>query len=265
MHKVLGLMDPPNKMLQAEHCDVLTAVHLIHSASECLKKLRCDEVFVNIWNGTASDEPVPAKRTRQAPAAFRDYVVEETYGHQEELSEQEGKRLFFAILDSVFGEMAARFSERNQKYTDALKAMDPASEDFLNTGKVRPLLDLTKTEMNELPFAVARKFVWSQGGKPMTLKQLVTKHKNVFSAMPQVLAAFKQAMTFGALTAVCENTFSTLKRVFSEHRHSMLHRRKANLIRLAFKSDMSRRFNGEWRDRLFRRFNSVSHRRFQLF
>lgn len=50
MHNVLGLMDPPNKMLQATLTDLLTAVQLIHSVSNCRKRLRCDEEFLNIWN-----------------------------------------------------------------------------------------------------------------------------------------------------------------------------------------------------------------------
>lgn len=263
--KVLGLMDPPNKMLQAENCDLLTAVQLIHNSTECLRRLRCDEEFQNIWAETASDGPTPAKRLRQAPAALREYVVEETLGHQEEFNEQEGKQLFFAIIDSVLGEMAARFSETNQKYTIALKALDPASEDFLNTQKLKPLLDLSHTEINDTQFIIAREFVRSQGGEPMTISELVTKHRTVFTAMPQVFAAFKQAMTFGASTAMCENSFSTLKRVFSDHRRSMLHGRKANLIRLAFENDLTRKFNGEWREVLLRRFNAASNRRLQLY
>lgn len=60
-------------------------------------------------------------------------MIEETLGHQEEFSEQEDHRLFFATIDRVLGEMAACFIKRNQKHTDALNALDPASEDFFNT------------------------------------------------------------------------------------------------------------------------------------
>ena len=55
----------------------------------------------------------------------------------------------------------------------------------------------------------------------------------MFIAMPAVMAAFKHALTFGASTAVCENSFSTLKKLFTEHRRSVLHRQKAHLIQLA--------------------------------
>ncbi|CAL8337226.1 unnamed protein product [Boreogadus saida] len=215
-HKVLELMEPPNRMLQAERMDLLTAVQLIKSASDCLRLLRSEEEFTKIWNETGT-------------------------------------------------EMDARFSERNNKYLEALSVLDPSSQDFLNTEKVKPLLDLTQTEMDEAQFIVARQFVRNQDGETLTLGQLVSKYKDVFSAMPLVLMAFKHALTFGASTALCENSFSTLKNVFSEHRRSMLHRRKENLIRLAFENDLSKKFEDEWKDRLPRRFHNTPHRRLQLY
>lgn len=51
-----------------------------------------------------------------------------------------------------------RFSERNSKYITALDALDPGSENFLDEGKVKPLLDLTNTEMIESQCTVARQF-----------------------------------------------------------------------------------------------------------
>ena len=52
--------------------------------------------------------------------------------------------------------MAVRFSERNGKYMAALNALDPASENFLDANKVKPLLDLTNTEMVEAQFTDAQ-------------------------------------------------------------------------------------------------------------
>lgn len=54
--------------------------------------------------------------------------------------------------------MSVRFSERNSKYITALDALDPGSENFLDEGKVKPLLDLTNTEMIESQCTVARQF-----------------------------------------------------------------------------------------------------------
>ncbi len=271
MHKVLGLMDPANRMLQAEDTDLLTAVQLIQSASSCIEDLQSDAEFLKLWadsEDTGDGAPAPPKRQRQAPRTLQDYVVSESLGQREVDIKKGCKRLFYGIINSILNEMAARFSKRNGKYMAALDALDPASENFLEADKVKPLLDLTKTEMVEAQFTVAREFLKNRctglDEEKLTLSELVAKESRVFSAMPAVMTAFKHALTFGASTAMCENSFSTLKRVFTEHRRSMLHKRKAHLIQLAFENDLSRKFKDEWKEMLLRRFNSSGKRRLQL-
>ncbi len=159
------------------------------------------------------------------------------------------------------------FSERNSKYITALDTLDPGSENFLDEGKVKLLLDLTNTEMIQSQFTVARQF-WQTfctgQNEKITLVKLLSNYSSVFQAMPGVLTALKLAVTFGALTAMCKNSFSMLKNVFSEHTRSMLHRRKAHLINLAFENYLSRKFREEWKEFLLRRFHS-SKRRLQLY
>ncbi|CAL9701671.1 unnamed protein product [Knipowitschia caucasica] len=211
----------------------------------------------------------PPKRLRQTTGALQDYVVSEGLGQREADIQQECKRLFFAIIDSILCEMAARFSERNGTYMTALNALDPVSVNFLEANKVKPLLDLTNTEIIEGQFTVARDYLKNrctgQDEEKVTLSQLVAKEYMVLSAMPAVMTAFKHALTFGASTAMCENSFSTLKNVFTEHRRSMLHKRKAHLIQLAFENDLSRKFKDEWKEMLLRRFHSSEKRRLQLY
>uniref|UniRef100_H3BAF9 DUF4371 domain-containing protein n=1 Tax=Latimeria chalumnae TaxID=7897 RepID=H3BAF9_LATCH len=45
VHKILQLLDAANKMLQAEQTDLLSAVKVIQSASECISKLRSESDF----------------------------------------------------------------------------------------------------------------------------------------------------------------------------------------------------------------------------
>lgn len=63
---------------------------------------------------------------------------------------------------------------------------------------------------------------------------------------------------------MCENSFSTLRSVFSDHRRAMLHGRKAQLVQLGFERDLTRKCTAEWKDTVLRRFSNNS-RRFQLF
>ena len=97
-----------------------------------------------------------------------------------------------------------------------------------------------------------------------TIQHIISTYRIQLSAMPSVPTAFKHALTFGASTAMCENSFSTLKNVFSEHRRTMLHERKAMLVQLAFEKDLTRKCTSEWKDTVLRRFSS-STRRLQLF
>ena len=124
--------------------------------------------------------------------------------------------------------------------------------------------------MNVHQFIVAREFFLQQlqqrqDKNQVTLGLFVSENDAVLKSMPVVMTAFKHALTFGASTAMCENSFSTLKNVFSEHRRSMLHERKANLIQLAFENDLSIKFRDEWKETLLRRFNAEKKRRLQLY
>lgn len=48
-YKVSGLMDPPNRMLQGEPKDLITAIWLIHSISSYIEDLCSIADFVKLW------------------------------------------------------------------------------------------------------------------------------------------------------------------------------------------------------------------------
>ncbi len=112
---------------------------------------------------------------------------------------------FLRLLNPFSVEMSMRFCERNSKYITALDALDPGSENFMDEGKVKPLLDLMNNEMIESQFTVARQF-WQTfctgQDKKMTLFKLLSNYFSVFQAKPGVLTALKHALKFGALNAM---------------------------------------------------------------
>ncbi|XP_045917077.1 uncharacterized protein LOC123978021 [Micropterus dolomieu] len=179
------------------------------------------------------------------------YVVEECNVHEDPSDETELRRMYFSCNDAVCGEMKERFGERNCMLMDVLRSLDPEDSAFLDVSKVKPLLDLTNTPIVESEYTVAHQFLSMQmkdsspasGGK-WTMKKLLQHFQKPLVAMPSVMTALKHALTFGASTALCENT--TLKKILTEHRLSMLHRRKANLIKLAFEKDLTKKFRDEW-------------------
>ncbi|KAF4096007.1 hypothetical protein G5714_023610 [Onychostoma macrolepis] len=199
-------------------------------------------------------------------------TVEERIIYEDLSDETELRRMYFSYIDAVCGEMKERFGERNCVLMDALRSLDPEDSTFLDVSKVKPLLDLTNTPIVESEYTVAHQFLSMQmkdsfpadGGK-RTMKKVLQHFQKPLEAMPSVMMVLKHALTFGASTALCENYFSTLKNVLTEHRLSMLHRRKANLIKLTFEKDLTKKFREEWKDIVLRRFHSVAQRCLPLY
>ena len=149
----------------------------------------------------------------------------------------------------------------------ALQSLDPNSETFLDVKNVKPILTLSSTEITEAVFVVARHFLktnMTADNETWTISRIIQTFHSALEAMPSVMTAFKHALTFGASTAMCENSFSTLKSVLTDNRLSMLHHRKAHLVQLAFERDLPKRFTTEWKEAVMKRFNS-GRRRLQLY
>lgn len=248
-------------MLQAEDIDLFTGAQLVNSACACIENLRSETEFMTLFERCQGTEPI-AKRRRTINSAFAMYVVEGRITQDDPNSKTELRRLYFSCIDAVCGEIRERFGERNCTLMHALKALDPNDPAFLDVSKIQPLLQLTNTTAVDTEYAVARQFLHARmkdttppdGGEWTTRKVLQHLHRPL-EAMPSVITALKHALTFGASTALCENSFSTLKNVFTDHRQSMLHQRKANLIKLAFEKDLTKKFREEWRDMVLRRFH----------
>ncbi len=275
VYKILQLLDAPNKLMQSEDMDLLSAVKLVTCASECLTKLRSESDFLELWEKADDTEmPRPPKRKRTINKGLQEYLLEESIGQaQGDLGNQEElRRLYYSTLDAVLAEISERFGERNSKLIEALSATDPQYDStFLDAQLVQDMMNLTNSEVINSEFVVARQFLRKvlarsiSSGDKLTLKQILKEHHTTLEAMSSVLAAMKCALTFGASTATCENSFSTLKNVFTDNRRSMLHQRKAQLVQLAFERDLTRKFRDEWKDTLLRRFNASKLRRLQLF
>lgn len=178
------------------------------------------------------------------------FVVMEPTGIHRTTGEDELKRLYYSIIDLVVGEMERRFSERNSQMASALAALNPQADNFLDVEMVRPILDLSQSPVTDTEFQVAKEFLLSQKHGTRTIKEILSTYHIQLNVMPSVLIAFKYALTFGTSTAMCENSFSILRNVFSDRRRRMLHQRKACLVQLAFERELTRKCTHEWRDRV---------------
>nr|XP_014352814.1 PREDICTED: uncharacterized protein LOC106706406 [Latimeria chalumnae] len=265
-------------MLQAEQTDLLSAVKVIQSTSECISKLRSKSDFNELWKNSNCNETirnVPHKRRKVVLNKHsQQFMVEGSVGQSRDNgNEDEGcrefKRMYYSTLDAVLGKISVRFSEGNTKLIGALLALDPESPTFLQVAHVQPITNLTNTEIVESEFLVARQFLQTQMDSSTietwaTQTLLKTFHR-ALEAVPSVITAMKHALTFGASTAMCENSFSTLSNVLTIHRRSMLHGRKAQLIHLAFEANLTCKFCDEWKETMMRKFNSRGRHRLQLY
>ncbi|KAG9261551.1 hypothetical protein AMEX_G25112 [Astyanax mexicanus] len=180
VQKILAYLDPPNKMLQSEDMDLLTAIQLISSAITCLENIRTETEFQAIQAQSDSVTTRPSKRRCSENSAFADYVVEEIRTRVDRNYETELRRIYYSCIDSVCEEMKNRFGKHNCDLMEALSALDPVHATFLNVNKVKPLLDLTKTPAVDSEFEVARNFLVTQmkessppDGKKWTMKQVI--------------------------------------------------------------------------------------------
>ncbi len=115
---------------------------------------------------------------------------------------------------------------------------NPAKEDVPWTGtlkstcwgecgtKVRPIVDLAGHEMVESEYYVVTKG-WRGLREEMDSSETIVKTKQ--NTQSTILTALQLALVFGTSTVTCENSFSTLKSVFTDRRN-MLHARKARLV-----------------------------------
>ena len=103
------LLNPANKILQAEDTDFSTGIALATSVKQYIRDLRAEEEFCTFWDNLTPYVPVvPAKWSQQANKLLAEYVVEETT-RSNTLDKVKMRRLYFSVLDHVPGEMEVIF------------------------------------------------------------------------------------------------------------------------------------------------------------
>jgi len=90
--------------------------------------------------------------------------------------------------------------------------------------------------INDAELDVTKRYVASHLEGVSTLELL---RSPIMAAVPSVQNVLRVALTFGASSASCESSFSSLARVFTSYRRSMTQTRKSNLVILAFEKDLT--------------------------
>ena len=146
-------------------------------------------------------------------------------------------RSLLNILDRAISELENRFSKKNLDLMTAISSLVPTSSEFLAPTLLQPLHALSgtgkdyETLKNELIVA-----------KPMLVKECpnatdlstMCKYMHVYkNAFPALHKLYVTALVIGVSSASCESSFSTLARVLTPYRRTMLHDRKKNVVILA--------------------------------
>ena len=143
----------------------------------------------------------------------------------------------------------------------------PESEWFLQLENIKPLAQLLGLDADSVlmssELAVAKAYI-AKEFKPdehLCVGDVCGLLYPMQTAFPSVYQLFAAAATFGASSATCEASFSTLSRVLTAYRRSRTHERKRNLVILAFLQSYTKNVDMEEVLRCF----SKNSRKLQLF
>jgi hypothetical protein len=270
---VLSSLKPANLILQAESVDLSAGIAIIDNCVEVLRGMREDESgsFQKIWETADISKYLPSsdsvlsgalkahsssKRICRPNSKHRDSIVMVSLGQRSQPTEQtmteeeklksSMKRIFCSIIDGALMEIDHRFGERSKAYVRALTGLLPGTDNFLDLVLLKPLVELLHIDEKQLGYEVnvAKKLIESRASQ--SCQATFAKMNDAMQALfplrdgfPLLYKLLASALTFGASTAVCENSFSTLTRMLTPYRRSMMQRRLSNLVLLAFEKDVT--------------------------
>ena len=281
VHGLLHALEPANNSLQSKSMDLLTASDVINTVLQMVKDMRDEHKFEQLFTsvfGNERDETdsaqkplrVTGKRKVICPAWLDDFVIVEHVETRSDLSPRlEMIGLYNSIIDRCVTEIETRFSASNVALLKSLRALTCLnSEQFMNPLELESLANLCDVDLKKsaAELEAAKLFFLRKNnentGCLQSLHKLALFCHSYRDAFPDTYRIIAAGLTIGASSSTCEATFSTLTRVLTPYRRSMLHERKANLILLSYEYEITSKIDNE---DFFKRFNNVKSRRLQLF
>ena len=140
-------------------------------------------------------------------------------------------------------EINQRFSELNLSLLQALQALLPTSDEFLDVNTLRPFLQHYEIDEDEVTAEalIAMKFLREKTGTNsfMFLHDVYQHLYEVKECFPKLLECLQIAMTMGLTTASAKLSFSSLRRLKTYLRSTMTQERLCNLALLHIERDVS--------------------------
>jgi hypothetical protein len=278
---LLKKLDALNKKLQSEEASFQVAVDVINTTKEIIQDMNTEEQFDLFWNEANSiavdyNHQPQIKRARTFNTLLADYDISgpgsvrhvaQTPVTGDEVPHNERStalKTYQHLLTTIATELERRFGTLQCDIAAAVEATYPSSKNFMDKAILQPLADLTGVVLDSNELQLAKRFYSLETGRatdPATIQR-----SSASEAMPSVRHIISISRTIGVSTARCESSFSTLKRILTPQRCSMLHKRKADLVLISFEKDLATKI--QCSESLLRRFwesGPKEKRRLQLF
>ena len=252
--RILSCTKHLSDQLQSSTIDLSVASDLVFATKSMLRDYRTTDYWRKIYKYStdiASLHSIPLQQTeprrkRRLPSHLADSVPFESFGFRDEQSTSEELKttLFFPVLDKFLIELENRFDDKNMIIMNGIAACCPASNRFLRYEDLKRFADSynISTDGLEVEVSLLRKVVPDRSD----ISSLASFRNYLYSSRPAYESIFKLtqiALTIAVTSAECERSFSSLKRIKTRLRTTMVEERLADLSILSIEKEIARRLN----------------------
>ncbi|CAB3993666.1 Hypothetical predicted protein [Paramuricea clavata] len=214
-----------------------------------------DEFLEDVQVSTSSGEQRRSKRNTAIPSRLDDFLITESL--PSENTKRPNIQIFIECLDVLNAEFSRRFSTENIALWEAMSALSPSSDVYLEYDILKPLFEYATTIPVLRDFYLKEKLATKDLEAECRIYARVFKDKewpknenekidlsevaiivinNHQKGAPILSSLYKVAVTSGFTSTRVECVFSSLTRVDSPQRRSMKTQREADLAYLSFES-----------------------------
>lgn len=250
-------LGPLSNALQAEACDLSSAIRLAATHTLLLEKKRSEEHFKKVWESSSVlasannfEMTVPQQRSRKPPSRLRQFLIEETTGcttvdsSQSQTAEDFYRStVFYPVIDLVINEMKKRFADDSASaLVKGMAACHPSSDNFLDYGLLKPLADayhLDDDRMLQSQVEICLMSLQGEGiAKPADISSLLQFLSPAF--FPTLRKVLQLALTAPIANVSAERSFSCMRRIRTYVRSTMTEKRLSAIANLAIEADMAK-------------------------
>ena len=141
---VLPIVNCSSKYMQGKSADIATATDLVFSTVSTMEGMRNYDIYqsvyqhaVGLFEALGVVDSSPPGRVRKVPADLQDCLVMSTSGSRD-AEQSDFKKDMFEILDTMTGEMRARFENQKPELL-ACSTLMPTGKHFMEYEVMAPL------------------------------------------------------------------------------------------------------------------------------